>query len=124
MAQVYNIRTIDGQPAPMPQSLVATRYTLDKDSYRSASGLLIRNVLGNKMKFELTFPPMQKAELQSILALLDKDKFTVTYEDNITGIVKSGEFYRGDMSISPIWIKNQANTNVIYDVFSISLIEY
>lgn len=124
MAQVYSIRTINGQEAPIPQSLKATRYDLDGDSYRSASGLLIRNKIAVKMKFELVFPPMNKAELQALIAMLDSDKFEVTYEDIITGIVKSGYFYHNDFSVNPLWIKNDENTNVIYDEFSINLIEY
>lgn len=124
MAQVYHIRTIDSETAPIPQKLIATRYDLDKDSYRSASGLLIRNKVAEKMKFELTFPPMHKDELQDILDLLDKDVLAVQYEDIISGTLVTGNFYRGDMSVEPIWIKSEDNTDVLYAQFKISLIEY
>ena len=124
MAQVYHIRTINGQPAPIPKGLVATRYTLDSNSYRTASGDLIRNPIAQKMKFELEFAPMSKTQLQTLLTMLNSEKFTVTYEDLITGVVKSGYFYHNDFVVKPIWIKNDENTNVIHDVFSINLIEY
>lgn len=124
MAQVYSIRTINGQTPPVPQSLVATRYTLDKDSYRTASGDLIRNPIAKKMKFELTFAPMSKTELQSLLSMLDSESFTVTYEDIVSGTVKSGTFYHNDFVVTPYWIKSEDNTNVIYDSYSVNLIEY
>lgn len=124
MAQVYNIRTINGQTPPVPKSLSVTRYDLDSQGYRAADGTLIRNKIAEKMKFELEFAPMSKGELQSLLSMLDSDKFTVTYEDIIDGTIKSGYFYHGDLSVKPYWIKNEANTDVIEDTFSINLIEY
>ncbi len=124
MAQLYHIRKINGQVPPVPKSLSFTRYTLDSNSYRTASGDLLRNPIAKKMKFELEFPPMKKSALQAILAMLDSEEFIVEYEDMITGVVKSGKFYHGDMSVKPIWIKDESNTNVLYDVFSINLIEY
>ena len=124
MAQVYHIRTINGSNAPMPKSLRYAKYTVDKDSYRSASGLLIRNVLTDKIKFFLEFPPMNKTEIQALLNQFNSNAFVVTYEDMITGVVKSGTFYHGDIEIKPIWIKSEDNTDVLYDVFSINLIEY
>ena len=125
MAQVYHIRTINGQVPPIPKSLTVARYTLDKDSYRNALGDLIRNPLENKkMKFMLEFVPMDKTEMQTLLTMLDSEQFVVTYEDIITGVVKSGNFYHGDIEVKPYWIKNEANTDVLYDAFSINLIEY
>lgn len=124
MAQVYHIRSINGSTPPMPTSLVATRYALDKDSYRTASGDLKRNFIGYKMKFELTFKMMTKTEIQSLLSMLNSESFTVTYENIITGSVVSGTFYHNDMSVSPYWIKSEDNTNVLYNEFSINLIEY
>lgn len=124
MAQVYHIRSINGSTPPMPTSLVATKYALDKDSYRTADGTLKRNKIGDKMKFELTFKMMTKSELQSLLTILNSDAFTVQYEDMITGTLISGTFYHNDMKISPYWIKSEDNTNVLYNEFSINLIEY
>jgi hypothetical protein len=125
MAQVYHIRTINGSPAPIPKSLEYTEMTLDMDSYRAASGLLIRNVLPTKKhKFNLVFKPMNKTELQALLTQLNADSFTVTYENMLTGAVDTGTFYANDRSFKPIWVKNEANTDVIFDVFSVNLIEY
>lgn len=124
MSQVYHIRTINGSTPPIPTSLVVTKYALDKDSYRTASGDLKRNKIADKMKFELVFKMMTKTELQSLLTILNSDSFTVTYEDMITSSVLSGTFYHNDITISPYWIKSEDNTNVLYNEFSVNLIEY
>ena len=76
------------------------------------------------MKFEITFAPTTKSELQAILTMLESENFVVQYENILTGALVTGNFYHGDESIEPIWIKNEANTDVLYDKFSINLIEY
>lgn len=124
MAQVYHIRTINGYTPPIPKSLTYTTYTLDSTGYRGADGTLIRNPIADKVKFELEFPPMKKSDLQSLLTILNSNSFTVTYENMITGVVTSGTFYHGDISIKPYLIKSEDNTSVINDVFSVNLIEY
>ena len=124
MAQVYHIRTINGSVPPVPKSLKISQYTLDKDSYRSASGLLIRNPIAKKMKFFLEFSYMDKTELTALLNIFNSEKFIVTYENILTGVVTSGNFYHGDIEIKPIRIDNESNTDVLYDVFTINLIEY
>ena len=124
MAQVFHIRTINGSVPPVPAELTISRFTLDKDSYRAASGKLIRNPIGKKMKFEITFPTMNKTELTSVLNMLESEKFTITYENILTGAIVSGNFYHGDEVIRPYMIRNEANTDVLYQPFSINLIEY
>ena len=124
MAQVYDIRTINGVAPPIPATLDIDYYTLDKESYTTASGLLVRNIVANKMKFFLTFPPMTKTELKVLLDLLNANSLTVTYEDFFSGTVKSGTFYHGDLRKSPDIIRNLANTDVLMKPFSVNLIEY
>jgi len=125
MAQVFHIRTVNGSAIPMPKSLEFDEYTIDLDSYRSASGLLIRNPLPTKKhKFFLTFKPMTKTEIQALLTIINAESFTVQYENMITGVLTTGTFYCGDKKIKPIYIKSEDNTDVLHDVFSINLIEY
>ena len=125
MAQVFHIRTVNGSAIPVPKKLVIVQNDIDKDSFRTASGKLARNKIGTKMKFFLTFPPMYKQELQALLNILNSDKFIVEYEDIFTGNVVSGEFYHSsEISTEPRQIKSEDNTNVLYDEFSINLIEY
>jgi len=126
MAQVGFIRTINGTACPMPKSLKMVEYTLDLDSYRSASGLLKRNPLPTKKhKFFLVFPQgMTKTALQALLTQLNSESFTVQYENFYDSSLINATCYHGDIEISPIWIKNEANTDVLYDDFAINLIEY
>jgi hypothetical protein len=124
MAQVYDIRTINGIVPPVPSVLNRARYDIDLESYTTASGLLIRNKVAEKNKFFLEFPYMNKTEMQVILAMLDSDVLFVQYEDIIDGTLVTGNFYRGDIETSIYMIKNEANTEVIYNPFKINLIEY
>lgn len=124
MAQLFHIRTINGVVPPVPSQLNVTQYVVDKDSYRNANGDLLRNILTSKMKFEITFPYTTKTQLQTILSMLNSNKFTVTYEDMINNTILSGEFYHNDISVEPYWIKSEDNTQVIYKPFSVNLIEY
>lgn len=124
MAQVFHIRTVNGSAIPVPKELRVAEYTVDKDSYRSASGLLIRNPITKKLKFFLTFAPMDKADIQALLTIFNSYQFVVEYEDIYDSTVKSSNFYHGDIEIKPRWIKSEDNTDVLYDEFSINLIEY
>lgn len=124
MAQVYHIRTINGVIPPVPSQLQIDEYTLDLESYTTASGLLKRNPVARKMKFFLTFPTMNKAQLQTILTMLDSESFPVQYEDIYNSTLKTGTFYRGDRSIKVKQIRNEDNTDVLFEPFSINLIEY
>ena len=124
MAQVYDIRTINGIVPPVPSVLNRARYDVDLESYTTASGGLIRNKVAEKNKFFLEFPYMTKTELQVILAMLDSDVLVVQYENIIDGTLETSNFYRGDIETSIYMIKNEANTEVIYNPFKINLIEY
>lgn len=124
MAQVFHIRTIDGIVPPVPMELKIAYYTLDLDSYTSASGKLIRNPVATKYKFFLKFLPTEKAELQVILQMLDDEVLTIQYEDIFDGTLKTGTFYHGDIEIEPYIIKNEDNSDITFLPFSINLIEY
>ena len=125
MAQVFHIRTVGGSAIPMPTSLEIVEYTLDMDSYRSASGLLIRNPLPTKKhKIFLEFKPMTKTEIKALLVIFNAETLAVQYENIITSNLVTSNFYHGDFKIKPIWIKSEDNTDVLHDVFTINLIEY
>ncbi len=124
MAQVFHIRTINSVIPPVPMELQIGYYTLDKDAYTSASGLLIRNPVATKYKFFLTFPPMEKAQMQTVLQMIDDDVLVIQYEDIFTGSLKTGNFYHGDIEIEVYQIRNEANTDILFQPFSINLIEY
>ena len=125
MAQVYDIRTIDGVSFPLKlQAFKRDLYDLDKDAYTTASGLLVRNKVATKNKFFITTPEMKKSELQLFLAMIDDDVLVIQYEDIITGTLKTGNFYHGDISVEVSQIMNEANTDVWVKPFTINFIEY
>jgi len=122
--QIYNILKINNLVPPVPASITVTQHTLEKNSYRAASGLLLRNLLTKKMKFQLTFPATNKIQLQEILNLISEDSFEIEYENILNNEIKTGTFFHSGISFSPYWIKNESNTEVLYNPFSISLEEY
>lgn len=121
---LYHIRKINGVVPPVPTELKMTRFTLDLDSHRTASGQLQRNPVAKKMKFELKFPPTDKPQMTSILQMLDSEKFIVEYEDMFNGQIKTGYFYHGDIAVDILKVRGTTNENVWFNPFSISLIEY
>jgi len=126
MAQVTHIRKINNIIPPVPMSLKIAKYDLDKESYTTASGNLIRNFVASKYKFFLTFPPMRKSQMQTLLQIFDTNnkKISVEYEDIITGSIKTGIFYHGDLEVDVHMIYDESNDDLMYKSFSINLIEY
>jgi len=121
---LYYIRKINGVVPPVPQDLLMTRYTLDLDSNRSASGKLIRNPVAQKFKFEIEFPTMNKTQMGVILPMLNSESFSVEYEDMFTGLVVTGTFYHGDISVAILKTRGTTNTDVWFKPFKVSLVEY
>lgn len=124
MAQLFHIRTINGVIPPVPSELKIAYYTLDKDSYTTASGLLKRNPVATKYKFFLTFPPMNKLQMTTVLQMLNSETLVVQYEDIFSGTVKTGNFYHGDIETSIYQIKNESNSDILFNPFTINLIQY
>lgn len=121
---IYYIRTINGVVPPVPQDLAMTRYTLDLDSHRTASGKLIRNPVAKKFKFEIEFPVMNKTQMGIVLPMLDSENFVIQYEDMFTGIVKTGNFYHGDITTKILKTRGTTNTDVWFKSFTVSCVEY
>lgn len=124
MAQVYNIRTINGVAPPIPMEFRQAHYDLDLDSYTTAKGTLIRNKVAEKEKFFVTLPPMFKTELQTFLNMIKSDVLVIVYEDLFNSSLKTGNFYHGDIEVEPDIIYNESNTNVLFKPFTINFIEY
>ena len=124
MAQVYNIRTINGIAPPIPMEFRQAHYDVDLESYTTAKGTLIRNKVGTKQKFFVTLPPMMKQELQTFLNMINADVLTIVYESVFDSTLKTGKFYHGDIEVEPDIIYNESNTNVLFKPFTINFIEY
>ena len=125
MAQVYDIRKIDGVAFPLKlQAFKRDLYDLDKDAHTTASGLLVRNKVATKNKFFITTPEMKKSELQLFLAMIEDDVLVIEYEDIFDSTIKTGNFYRGDISVEVAQILSEDNTDVWVKPFAINFIEY
>lgn len=120
----YALVTINDATPPIPMEFTYSRYTLDKDSHRAANGLLIRNPIAKKVKFDVTFPVQTKADRMALLQMLDNNVLTIQYEDMFDGTLKTGKFYPGDFNGSIIKIEGDAYENVWYDSFKMSMVEY
>lgn len=110
MAMSANSRVIFGSGSSavqtIPQEMTVSINAVDYDSGRVADGTMERNMLGEKRKVELTFPPMHSAELRRIINAVsgtDNAKLTATFPDpwSSTGTY-SGDFYVGDRS-APVY---------------------
>jgi len=123
MAQVWDIRTINGVAPPVPTSFEYSRFTLELDSGTNLAGTMIHNVIAHKVKFVVGVAPMNKTLLRAWLNIVKPDALTITYEDMFDGSIKTGSFYHGDFKISPMWIKSLDNTDVLYNAMSVNLIE-
>lgn len=121
---IYYIRKINGVVPPFPEDLTMSRMDLDLDTHRTASGKLIRNKVAEKMKFEVTFPVMNKTTMGTVLGMLNTDAISVEYEDMFTGAVKTGTFYHGDISTKILKTRGTTNTDVWFKPFTVSLVEY
>ena len=121
---IYYIRKINGVVPPIPKELTMTRYTLDVDSKRAASGDMIRNPVAQKFKYELEFPSMNKTQMGVVLPMLDSENFIVEYEDMFTGVVETANFYHGDISVAILKTRGTTNEDVWFKPFKVSLVEY
>lgn len=86
------------------ESYKVTINTMDLDSYRSETGVLIRNVLSHKAaKIEFNTPLISSTKLQSLLTIIKNGyidatarKMKIKYYDPETDGYKTGTFYMAD----------------------------
>lgn len=107
---------------PSPSKYELQSIYIDADSERNASGDLIRNIVNKKYKISLEFPPMYASKMKALLTLLDNTNLSVEFYDQKTDTYKTGTFYAGDLISSPMFKK--LNEEIVYDKFSINLIQY
>lgn len=107
---------------PTPRKYEVQSIYIDADSERNGNGDLIRNIVNKKYKISLEFPPMKGNKLRALLVLLDNASFTVEYYYEKTNSYRTGTFYAGDLVTNAMFKK--LNDEIVYDVFSVNLVEY
>lgn len=105
--------------------------SLDLDSYRSESGLLIRNVLpATKCKLEFETPSMDDAALEEVWSIckagfnnLSERKLKLKYYDTLERKYRTGNFYLPDVP-TPIRNINETEGIINYGQIRFAFIEY
>ena len=92
---------INGVAIATPKSFEVTISDLDGETNRNATGNLIRDRIAIKRKLSLEWPPLNQAEISSLLNAISTVFFTVTFPDPQLGIITK-TMYTGDRS-SPMY---------------------
>lgn len=76
-----------------------------ENSNRNANGDLIREIIANKVKLNMSWNYMTQNEISVLTALRKLGKFTCDYLD-LDGTYKTIEAYCGDISATPVHTNN------------------
>lgn len=135
LVQVYNTSTSAYVSIPLSairyETYQATpQQAIDLDSYRSETGLLLRNVVGSKCKVEFNTPLMTETEWQSLWAIIkagfnnsEEKKLKLRYYDTLNAAYKTGNFYVPDV-VTTIRNINETTGVINYNEIRIAFIEY
>lgn len=115
------IKSINGWIPPSPDLCTPTRITQVDSEVNSVGDLNIKKILSVKMKFALEWKNITKSQAQRIMSEFQNFNALVTYEDIITGTIKSGRFYPGDYQPVPSVIYQ--NGEMIYKSFPLNIVE-
>lgn len=89
--------SINGVKVKTPQKFSVAVQTIDSESSgRNASGTMVRDIIGEKVKLDINWGPLSDAEVSAILTKVSSSFFTVTYPDPETGAMETKTFYVGD----------------------------
>lgn len=95
------------------------RSKLWSDADRNLAGELKSTFIGVFPKISLEFTPMPKADMASLITLLENPSFTVLYYDELSGGYQTGTFYAGDYEMS-IYRED----TMLYEGMSVNLIPF
>ena len=100
-------------PAIKYQGASYSRQAVDSaNTGRNQKGTMIRDMLGQKDKWQLEFVPCDQIAMKNILNLLDASSFQFTYPNPVgTGNVTK-TFYCGDRS-SPVFSITRTGTRIV-----------
>lgn len=89
---------------------------------RNQNGDMIRDFIGEKIKWQLTFVPCTPAQLANLLALVDGESFQFTYPNPVTGATETRKFYCGARS-SPVCLCDKQG-NITWGNLTFNVIEF
>lgn len=128
----FQVVYIDGTPLdnPKPKGFAFEKYDQDYDSGRNMKGYLIRNKLEHSVrKLPLEFPVMNGEQMKTLLALVDKEQMQVKAFDPWQNAMMTVtmKLYHGDLQPKVdhfYWDYENEKVEVMYQPFSINLVEY
>lgn len=109
---------------PYPQEYTPEIYDVDAATTgRNAAGLMIRDRVARKHKFNYKWAALSQTELSEILGAIQGVSFTLTTADPETGAKTNYTVYPGNRSMPVYWYPTPQSTSWMYASLSANLIE-
>lgn len=114
---------INGSTVQIPKTFKVNYQTIDADSSgRNADGMMVRDVIAEKVKLEIEWGPLNDVTAKTLLNAISGVFFTVEYPDAKTGGQQSKIFYSGDRSL-PSYSWNDSFSKIKWESFATNFIE-
>lgn len=109
---------------PTPETVNWSINDLDSEngSGRADEGTMFRDRVAVKRKLEVSWPPLSKADMSSLLKAVEDIFFTLSYPDAYTGAMRSMTCYVGDRSV-PMLRYDEGTGDWVWGNVSINFIE-
>lgn len=115
--------SINGVKVKTPQKFSVAVQTIDSESSgRNASGTMVRDIIGEKVKLDINWGPLSDSEVSSILSRVKSAFFTATYPDPSVGGMVTKTFYVGDRTV-PSYSWNDKFSAFKWEGLSMNFIE-
>lgn len=111
---------INGVQIPTPSSYRVGIMDISGNAERTASGLMVRDIIATKRKIELSWNYLSQEDVSKILNLVSGAFFKVEYIDPQDNTVKTGIFYAGDRTVEAL---DYRNGRIRYQNLKFNLIE-
>jgi hypothetical protein len=98
--------SINGTALPTPSAL--TVGTMDiTNAERNASGTMIIELIATKRKLTLTWANISNADMVTVRNQIEgRETMSASFIDPTTGVIGSGNFYKGDRSVDALYYWN------------------
>jgi hypothetical protein len=94
---------IGDEPIPDPNSFSGKESDLDTVGERDATGMLHRHKVATKHPLSIEYTNITWSMIQTLCALLKKEKFKFTYPDPWNGGLSTITAYVGDRNFTAVW---------------------
>lgn len=111
---------INGTEIPTPSNYTVGIMDISSNAERTASGIMIRDIVATKRKLELSWNHLAKEEVSKLLNLVSGAFFRVEYIDPEANAKKTGTFYCGDRTVGAL---DYRNGNIRYKDIKFNLVE-